>query len=69
MSLEDSFNMGMLPKVKNREFPKLLARRRNLRPDKCNLCKGIMGGTGGLTLFHGRWLCNVCQEKEKRGLL
>ena len=56
---------------KNQEF-KTFTRQpeksRNLRPAKCDGCGGIIGGIG-MTLMHGKWLCDLCQDKEKRVIL
>lgn len=43
------------------------AESRNLRPSTCQGCNGLIGGIG-MTLMHGKWLCDLCQDKEKRGL-
>lgn len=56
---------------KNQEF-KTFTRQpeksRNLCSAKCDGCGGIIGGIG-MTLMHGKWLCDLCQDKEKRGIL
>ena len=43
-----------------------ILKSRNLRPSKCDVCKTTIGGVGGLTLFHGKWLCVDCQAKAKK---
>lgn len=68
--LDDSFNMAMLPKYRHRKFPGLtLGEKRNLRPSRCDICRGLMREGGGLTLFRGKWLCDVCQDDVRKGKL
>lgn len=52
-----------------RKWPEIPDERpRNLRPSNCQGCGALIGGVGGMTLMHGKWLCINCLEREKKGL-
>ncbi len=67
--LEDLFKIAGFPKFRRRVFPKTwLGEKRNLRPANhiCESCGRETTGVGGMTYMHGRWLCNDCQDKERK---
>ena len=39
----------------------------NLKPARCQGCNVLYGGVG-MTYIHGRWLCEGCLVRERRGL-
>lgn len=53
-----------------RNFPELpdFEKPRNLRPSNCQGCGSLIGGVGGMTYMHGKWLCIDCTDRERRGL-
>ena len=50
-----------------RKFPKIpTGTPRNLRPGECQGCGAIIGGAGGMTFIHGKWLCINCLDRERK---
>lgn len=50
-----------------RQFPEIPSDKpRNLRPSACQGCGCSIGGVGGMTFIHGKWLCINCLDREKK---
>lgn len=41
---------------------------KNLKPYVCQGCGAHLAGWAGMTYIHGKWLCDRCQDREKKGL-